>query len=823
MLPKFARAVRDGLRGEEIDLSNQGLGDQQFTALLSDSDLLPASRITRWRLRDLRLSNAGVAALAAVVPPHTEMLDLARNEISLGGGEALGARMMQDHLTNLRRLDLSVNGLRNDATARLCEGLAHCPLLIRLDLNHNVIQDGTALGKFVGEHPHLMRLSLHCNFLSGNGVAALFRGALRNSQAGGRLADVDVAWNGIADNGKAAMLAAEAIAAVLKVSVTLFHLDLSYNRMDGPCCAKIGEGLRDNHFLYGLHIVGNYATIDADGFLCPIIEDPDQPVGIGSAFGDPRTSDARCGANRQSSQALAKQVERSADGVDDLRERDVLEHQTSCWACEGWERIELEWPVSPDEPEPRAVWAFTSLDGFKTGLRLRKAADGLSFSIARMVPPKCRLQVIFQVDSALRVPPGHVENLVPAVNIELRACEELSDLSPPPDQVVVAHRQKTGPKGVVEHSIVLNFWQAVVVGTNRALPPTESVPSGRRVVLLDGAQGAGPVQMPRITETEYRMTSKKARGKTFFSGFERDDDKMLRKCLETDWSRAKISRIVPEVEREDVQLLLQAHYKRITAIYRILSADGVTGESGMGVSQLALADTMIGAGLGDDEVTRISDLDRLFISAKVMPMEMKQAQLAVRSDKSLVRYQFLEFLLRLASQRYVQTGAAQTMVDAVGRVLDALGPLGSARAADLEAFFHALHTEAVDDVYQRNLDVLQAVFQKYSGRLTPPGQTKFMSLIEFQDLMEAISAYDKEFTSKRSAIAFRMGLMTQADESFSSRFQEMTFVEFQHAVGAIVFLRSGFSPSDTPAIVDEFIASHLMRVVIKRKGSKCAA
>ena len=37
----------------------------------------------------------------------------------------------------------------------------------------------------------------------------------------------------------------------------------------------IAEGLRDNHHLYGLHIVGNAASIDADGLLplliaCPV-------------------------------------------------------------------------------------------------------------------------------------------------------------------------------------------------------------------------------------------------------------------------------------------------------------------------------------------------------------------------------------------------------------------------------------------------------------------------------------------------------------------------------------------------------------------------
>ena len=40
-------------------------------------------------------------------------------------------------------------------------------------------------------------------------------------------------------------------------SATLYHCDLSYCCMDAASCALLGEGLRDNHSLYGLHIVGD--------------------------------------------------------------------------------------------------------------------------------------------------------------------------------------------------------------------------------------------------------------------------------------------------------------------------------------------------------------------------------------------------------------------------------------------------------------------------------------------------------------------------------------------------------------------------------------
>ena len=39
-------------------------------------------------------------------------------------------------------------------------------------------------------------------------------------------------------------------------SATLYHCDLSYCQLDCAACAALGDGLRDNHSLYGFHVVG---------------------------------------------------------------------------------------------------------------------------------------------------------------------------------------------------------------------------------------------------------------------------------------------------------------------------------------------------------------------------------------------------------------------------------------------------------------------------------------------------------------------------------------------------------------------------------------
>merc|ERR1712178_546265 len=57
------------------------------------------------------------------------------------------------------------------------------------------------------------------------------------------------------------------------------------------------------------------------------------------------------------------------------------------------------------------------------------------------------------------------------------------------------------------------------------------------------------------------------------------------------------------------------------------------------------------------------------------------------------------------------------------------------------------------------------------------------------------------------------GMMTQVDEVQSSRFQEMSFMEFQHAIGAVVFLREGFVASRMPDLLEEFFVTKLFPIL----------
>lgn len=802
VLPKFARAVQERRCRESLELSGLGFGDLQLQAMLCDRHLLPLGILSRWRLRDARLTGPGVEALVSKLPVHTEMMDLSHTDIGLKGISAMANRFQKKLLPQLRWLDLSMNGLRDVAIAPLTASLLFCPLLIRLELNHNHIEEGQALGDLLSEHPRLARLSLHGNALGEKGGAKVFQGLAENARNGGHLSDLDLAWNQL-DGSDAAM----ALAEVLRISVTLYHLDLSYNNLGPASCQIIADGLRDNHFLYGLHIVGNAATMDADGFLTPVIDSPkasslptgDKPQA--QQFGDLRQGiDGRLGARSTDASGLGVGAWTDADV---LRERDVLEQQTTCWACEGWERLELQWRVETGSPTPKAVWAFTSIDGFRAGLRLKRVegATPAVFAAARMVPRDGKILAIFQVDSELRTCRHcDLERLPLPVEIELRACEELPVLQP--EEVVRTELVNVG--GEFEHHLILRMETASVISRS-----SEAGRSSGRSVLLDGP--AGPVQMPRVTESEFRMRTKVPRGLPFYADYQRESPKLMEECFLLDWSRAKVARIVgkaSEKDRKSTEEVVLAHYRRVVALFRELSVSGNDAGFG-GVTQLEASALLMQAGLVDD-VTRVADIDRCFIAAKVLPFDLRKAGAnGTLGDKVLSRHQFLEMLLRVADQRYVQTGKCKSMCSAVASVMKSLAAVADAKVSELDGFQDAFHTDEVDDVIKKHHGILQEVYRRYSGHVAPPGAARFMSFGEFQDLLEAAKAYNNDFVPRRCGLAFRLGMMTQADEVFRSRFQEMSFLEFQHAVGVMAWMRSGGLTTALSEAVDSFIVQKL--------------
>ena len=79
------------------------------------------------------------------------------------------------------------------------------------------------------------------------------------------LVELDFSWNSLGRSSEVI----EILCKYLASDSQLQHMDISNNNISYASSIKIGESLKSNHNLLGLHVEGNYCGIDHMGFIVP--------------------------------------------------------------------------------------------------------------------------------------------------------------------------------------------------------------------------------------------------------------------------------------------------------------------------------------------------------------------------------------------------------------------------------------------------------------------------------------------------------------------------------------------------------------------------
>jgi len=286
-----------------------GLAGDAHIAAWCAAGLLDAQAV-EVRFRERRVGDEGAEAIVRKLGRSTEILDLTGNSVGHRGLGALG----RTPLPNLRVLILTQNSLGDKAVESLIEGLS-CQDELRLQslvlAENQISRSGRAVGSFVARLACLTFVDLHWNFLTGDGALGFFEGVAAHLRGEGQLGRLDVSWNCLGNTGGSASMAA--LSKALRQESSLVHLDLSYNSLRAEDCRVLAEGLRDNHSLIGLHLVGNAASVDADGFVVAASSEPAAPAS-GPPTGGSQAAQPELLAQRTtpSRKVLISQEERSA-------------------------------------------------------------------------------------------------------------------------------------------------------------------------------------------------------------------------------------------------------------------------------------------------------------------------------------------------------------------------------------------------------------------------------------------------------------------------------------------------------------------------------
>ena len=152
---------------------------------------------------------------------------------------------------------------------------------------------------------------------SGEGGAKLLEGVGKTR----RLRVLDLSWNSIGSSKGRAF--AFKLGEVLAMQSNLLHMDISNNSIKDGDCAIIANNLAANHSLWGFHVMGNRACMDAKGFMHPQLM-PSAENAIGNGHVSPRIN----GTKMVISGAVEETVK--------------VKRIHNCWLCEGWNEVFIQ-------------------------------------------------------------------------------------------------------------------------------------------------------------------------------------------------------------------------------------------------------------------------------------------------------------------------------------------------------------------------------------------------------------------------------------------------------------------------------------------------
>ena len=244
-----------------------------------------------------------------------------------------------------------------------------------------------------------------------------------------------------------------------------------------------------------------------------------------------------------------------------------------------------------------------------------------------------------------------------------------------------------------------------------------------------------------------------------FKGYRSETTALLDACFEQDWQsiESKVEYLIKkEAEREQVKKFMKKNYKMLRDAYKLTAGQDAQGNQ-MSIGKNSFGALMQACGdLVDNKTLKLSDLDIGYIAVKAA--DMKKANKLVPADQ-LIRYNFLEIQIRLADQKHIKNGSCKTFLEALQLWIAQLSP--SFTSTDSHIWRkQELWQEDNDLALKRQYKTIQKLYEKYSGRFSMPGAPRFVSPLEFAQLVEDSGVISDAFTFKEIYPIWNLSMMT---------------------------------------------------------------
>ena len=829
-----------------MDVSHKKLGDQ-YTFVMAKE--LSAETIYL-NLCDNRLSDAGIIQLVKCLPASAyklQSLDLSQNLILKKGTEELAAYVLKSKdlvKLSLRKMEISDGAARKLAQC-LISGDESCSLT-SLNLSDNKIEDPGAIAIANSLNKlNLTELSLSWNSIKHTGTIALTEALKENN----KLLSFDLSWNAIGSKADVFRKAATAIASLLEVNTSLTHLDLSQNQLKAQDIIAIGEGLKKNHSLLGIHITGNAGKVNAYGDLNPDTE----PWPLESAHS----------------------MTRIVGPMSKVQGREQWALRNSCWICSRWREQRFKLELSPDivnekkqNNGPPFVKLLTSFDNWvpenmtaplNTPQNIAEGKVDYCYNLYRMVPPgdhfyffafqdgplfydeaQPHVTIEEMISHGVKIPsnielPSHAnttfsENLSEKEKLNgfdslfIEPCSVQPRSKNPEVEIVAVKKQWTPDDGMFANqsrfhtdlymkSIIASDWKHMKCAKGRdvqLVAQFEKIFMKHARLLCEVYTHYSCVytaEMFFISLGSYNEFIQKCK----IMDYAKEDDSSSKKSK----TRSSFDQSASSVIAKDsITTLAQdsvAEEGSIISAENSIAIDGgsfISNISGDGSFILleggSLASKQSGSTAKRDSTasnttkkstaltkgcTR-TEIDMIFISNAITGPKHE-----FNGRRSLCRFQFIECLIALAAAKFISTGICKDKASALEKLIDEHIRPYAERDDAMKFRENILITEAVDTALKNCKNELDKVYRNYSGlENLPTDSTKTVCIKEWINMCDD-SMLSEVLGERPTRLAYTRSKV-QSKDIFdeTTNFRKMNYIEFCEAMVRIAFwIKGGFN------------------------------
>jgi NLR family CARD domain-containing protein 3 len=646
-----------------IDIHSYSMGDAYATAF--SEGIKHLKDVGTLNLKSNRLSDSGAAQILTTLEyKNTKKIILSDNKISIRSIDML-VKLIKSNESKLKVLELENTHMSEKSVNNLCRVISEDKRLTKLSLAKNNIGQGStkALAEMLKYNQTLKYLDLHWNCIGISSGGTEFLEGLGSNDC---LLHVDLSYNSF---GRSDGLAtAQAFAKTFSMNQFLQHVDLSNNYFNKKESEVIGEGLKDNHMIFGLHMQGNDCVIDSKGYVVPL---------------DYQNKTEQGHLHRRLMEVTPFK----------LRNRPKI----NCWICEKWVEVSIIYKT----PTDTQLFIHLDCDNYQQA-PMTLVSD--HHSITRMAPPG--MLKFFFSDSETFMTSKDYKTMLLDIPIKIEF--------PGPDNT----------KNYISISKVNIIFIEPEPWNSKELPSVK------------------PRNDPRIKLRTEMIIEKIPWNieNSSFKDYKFDTEELLASCLDYDVDVSNIKEILPNKDDQDeIKALLKDNYRLITGTFRQLS--GISGITLFSIGKNILNDFVKKCNLVNEEF----NIQEIAILWNLSNAPQSKGE-AYNAGNGLCRYEFAEFLVRLAIDRFYKTKKCESIKESFLKLFHDHVTPAMEKIDDSRWRTEKYLTEDVDHFFKLHKAVLESVYYKYSAM--GKGPVDLMNLQEFRIMCNEAGLCNDKFVMR---------------------------------------------------------------------------